>query len=337
MRGATVAIGVSLGLGVVAGTGYARAEDRASVVLSYDASRAETNCPDEASFRNLVAARLGYDPFTTQALDRVDIEIVRSASQLRGRASVQRAGTKGGGDREIVGRHDECEALAAALATTVAIALDPVRAMGPTLAPPVLPPPPPVATPTEPSAPPPPVVVRDTRPALPPSVRKESIRLFGSAAGVASVGAAPSITLGGEVGFGLGVRAFSLELTGRAEAMPGAAQVPSGDRIEVTILSTALVPCSHFGGVAVCAFGRVGTFQGYATDVATPSLHTSVFASAGARSGYTLALSSVFALQGEIEVGFPLVRTALAIDGASVWTAPPVIGGVSLGAVVRFL
>jgi hypothetical protein len=338
MRGSTAA--VMAGLAVWLGEVEARAapDGPVSIALGYDTSHAETSCPDEASFRNLVAARLGYDPFAPQAPDRVDIEIIKNGNQLRGHASVQHAGTSISGGREIIGQPHECEALAAALATTVAIALDPVRAMSPTEALPPLPPailrspPPPVTsvpTPQSEAAP-----VRETPRASPPPA--ERLKLFGTAAGVASVAAAPSVTLGGEVGVGLSIRAFSLELMGRAEATPGATRVPSGDELEVTIFSAAVVPCANLSGFHACAFGRIGALQGYAPDVTVPTIQTSVFASAGVRAGYTVDLTRILSLRGDLEVGFPIVRTSLQIDGAPVWNASPVVGALSLGVVVRF-
>jgi hypothetical protein len=339
MRGAPATVVASLALSVLATVGPARADERASVRLGYDASRADAGCPDESSFRNLVAARLGYDPFIGPALDRVDIEIVRSGAQLRGHASILRAGTKVSGGREIVGLPGECEAVTAALATTVAIALDPVHAMAPAAALPPLSPPPTAVPPAPPAVAPitlismPQPMVLHEPPAPPP---REPIRLYGTAAAVASVAAAPSVTLGGEIGVGFGVRAFSLELMGRVEGMPGAARVPSGDRLEVTLITAAIVPCAHLGGFNACAFGRLGALQGYAPDVATPTLQTSVFASAGVRSGYTFELSRVIGIRGELEAGFPLVRTLLGVNNTPVWTASPVIGALSVGAVVRF-
>src|ERR1700722_15263362 len=89
----------------------ARADERPSVVLHYNVARADASCPDEASFRNLVAARLGYEPFATGAPDRVDVEIARSGAGLRGRASVERRDGRTPGAREISGRPHECEAL----------------------------------------------------------------------------------------------------------------------------------------------------------------------------------------------------------------------------------
>jgi hypothetical protein len=340
MRGSTTAVFTSLALGVLAVEGGALAQDRVRVGLGYDVARAEADCPDEASFRNLVAARLGYDPFADGADDRVDVEIVAGGRQLRGRAAVLRGGQKATGGREIVGLPRECEALAAALATTVAIALDPVHALGAARPVPAVPSPDPTTPPPIPlTAPPNPSPPRAVEYAPAPAhlTSADRVRLFGSASGVASIATAPSVTLGGEVGVGLSVRAFSLEMMGRVETTPGAARVSSGDRLEVTILSATILPCANLGGFRACAFGRFGALQGYAPDVTTPTLQTSAFASLGARTGYTLDLTRIFGVRGEIEAGFPLVRTSLAINQAPIWTAPPVVGAFSLGAVVCFL
>ena len=139
------------------------------------------------------------------------------------------------------------------------------------------------------------------------------------------------------MGFGLRVRAFSLEVGGRAEAMTGPVRVGSGDRLQASILSGALWPCVHLGSFSGCASVRVGAFQGYAPDVAQPSLGTSIFASVGARFGYSIALSRVLALRPTIEGALPLARTSLLIDRTAVWTAPPVTAGAGLALVLIFL
>ena len=152
-------------------------------------------------------------------------------------------------------------------------------------------------------------------------------------AGSAAVGPAP--TLGPELGVAIRTKSVSIEMSGRVETTFGETRASSGDTLEATVIAGALLPCAHFGALSGCGFGRIGAFQGRAPDVASPSLHTSMFAAVGLRAAYTLDLGSVFALRGALEAGLPLVRTSLLVDGSSVWTAPPVFAGVSLAALVK--
>ena len=88
-------------------------------------SRAEARLlPDEASFHNLVAARLGYNPFVADSADVVQVELARDRGRLRGRAEVTRSSRPPSSARELEGEPNQCEALGAELATTLAIILE---------------------------------------------------------------------------------------------------------------------------------------------------------------------------------------------------------------------
>ena len=62
----------------------ARAEnDRETARLVYVVAANASGCPDEESFRNLVTARLGYDPFEPDGKHAAAVEITREAGRLR--------------------------------------------------------------------------------------------------------------------------------------------------------------------------------------------------------------------------------------------------------------
>ncbi len=339
---------------------FARAENvRETARLAYSVAGNAAGCPDEESFRNLVTARLGYDPFEPDGKHVAVVEITREAGRLRVQARVTRQGQREPGVRELTGGLGQCEALTSALATAVAIALDPVRGMqGPAA---VVPPP---QAPSPPQAPPPqalppavapplveeasparPIVAstppaRSSAPPLPPPLPSPPpsyrVSFFAAAGGLVSVAAAPTVTLGGELGAGLRVRAFSLEAALRAETTPGSSLLSSGERVDVTLITAGLFPCGHLGGWFGCALFRGGAVQGRALDVLAPLRKTSPFAAAGLRAGYALQIAGPVAVRAAIEAALPLTRTALIIDHFPVWTAPMVSGGVDLGVLVAF-
>jgi hypothetical protein len=305
---------------------------RVAARLSYAVN--EPGCPDETSFRHLVTARLGYDPFDATATIRVSVEITKQRGRLHGHAEVVR-GEGAPGNRDLTGELDRCEPLTTAIATTVAIALDPGQSAAT--------PEPPIALPT-PQPPPATLVVvreRDAAPTPPsapaPRPEAEHVSLFGIAGGVASAALGPAPTFGPEIGFMLRTGALSLEGSARVETTFGDVRAAGGDRLEATIFSGAIVPCAHLAAVAGCLFGRVGAFQGRAPDVADPTLRTAAFAAVGLRGAYTLRISSSFGVRGALETGLPLVRTSLGIEGKDVWTAPPVFAGASLALLAKFL
>jgi hypothetical protein len=158
------------------------------------------------------------------------------------------------------------------------------------------------------------------------------VTFFGAAEAIASFGLAPGPAVGGQVGVGLRRGAASLEASGRIETTTQPVQVDSGDRIEATVFSGFLAPCAALGPWLGCLTGRVGAFQGRAPDVVNPSLGTSAFGAVGARAGYVLYVTRVVAFRALGFVELPVVRTALVIDRATVWTAPPLMGGLMLGA-----
>jgi hypothetical protein len=100
--------------------------------LTYSAApRLLSRCPDADSFRNQVAARLGYQAFTDDGLHAVTVSLSDSRTGVKAHAEVLRQGQTVPGVRELEGSVEKCEALIAALATAVAISLDPVRSMAP--------------------------------------------------------------------------------------------------------------------------------------------------------------------------------------------------------------
>jgi hypothetical protein len=306
------------------GSARASAEELETARLTY---RAPANsCPDEESFRHQVAGKLGYEAFTEDGKHRASVIVRLERGRIRGRAEVTRRGQSAPGVRELDGEQGQCEALVAALATAVAIALDPVRGMQPAAPPPA----PPASAPQI-------VVVRE-EPAPPPEEKKEEApapraHVFGVADGVVSLGLAPAPAAGGQVGVGLAWQTLSIEATGRIEATTGPEPVDSGDRIEATVYSALLSPCAALDAWALCITGRVGAFQARAPDVLNPNLGTSLFGAVGARAGYVLRLGQVVSLRALAFVELPLVRTSLLINQVTVWTAPPVLGGLAVGAV----
>jgi hypothetical protein len=138
--------------------------------------------------------------------------------------------------------------------------------------------------------------------------------------------------LGVQVGAGVRWRFVSLEAAARIETTVAPASVDSGDRIEASLYSGVLAPCGFVGPWTACVTARVGALQGRALDVVDPNLGTSTFAALGAQAGYVLELGSVVSLRARALLELPLVRTTLRIDRVPAWTAPPIAGGLALGA-----
>jgi hypothetical protein len=328
MRLPRASFALAAGLLIIARRADAEPEERSRVRLSYVVH--DSGCPDETTFRDLVSARLGYDPFVASAAALVVVEIGSKAGRLEGRAEVQQSSLPSA-TRSLSASPRECEPLATALATAVAIALDATthrardeQALSPTRAAAL-----PVSSIDTPEPEP---------PAAPRSREAEDAqRTFwlGSLGGSAATAVGPGPMLGLEAGLSARRRALSLEVSARAESTVGVARGTVGDRLEANVFAGTLSPCAHFGAFAGCVFARLGVFQGRAPDVTNPKVDSLLYAAVGFRAAYAIPLGRAFWLRWALEGGAPLVRTTLTIDGTAAWVAPPVFAGASVAVVAN--
>lgn len=311
----------------------AHAGEPMAASLTYTVEDPTGTCASETEFRRKVAARLGYDPFDARASwlfrIRVDGRGKRPHAEI-----VTEHGGQPTGKREL--DDATCAALSETLASTVAIAIDPVGAS---------PAPPPFeARPAEeprPTLPPPspsaslPAPSRATPREAPPADRARVVPLV-YLDGTASAGRTAGIALGGRGGIGFRYRGVSLAGEARGEATPDAVKLTALDSAYWSVFTGAFVACGHKSVFEVCGVGALGSLQAKARDVARPSLKGTLFASLGARVGVQIPLSSDVALRGNVEFGIPLVRTTFFIDHQPAWTAPAVNGTLAIGAEVKF-
>jgi hypothetical protein len=151
--------------------------------------------------------------------------------------------------------------------------------------------------------------------------------------------AAPTVTLGGELGAGLRYKAFSIELTGRAETTP--TSVPEGSptsyRLGATILTGGVAPCVDVRAWSACAVVRAGAFQGYSPAVTQGSPPSEPFVSAGARVGYSIALPRDLAIRPTVELAIPIVKTEPDVNDTPVWKPSALFFGAGVALLVNFL
>src|SRR5262245_13665586 len=81
---------------------------RASIRLSYDRDARATSCPDERQMRDLVAARLGYDPFTQAAEQSIAISIRREGGGLRADVEIRDRDGQVTGSRRLDSTRSDC-------------------------------------------------------------------------------------------------------------------------------------------------------------------------------------------------------------------------------------
>lgn len=313
----------------------ASAEDRALVRLEWTSELSEP-CPDEASFRELVVARLGWEPFASDAVRVMVVRFERVGRHgARVRVTLRAASDEVIGQRQIDGRVAACGELAESSALAVAAAIDPLGNLRPT---PVEaqepeqiesePTPPPEASSApvdvsvdapEPEAPPPPLHVElsidaTMRAWLAPNPA------FGARSRLTLRGDLWSVHLGGS--FGTTVDDFVNELE---------------DRVGASSLCGLVGGCGRLDIGLACASVLVGAYQSFAANVARPSTKSSLYAEAQLELGVEWLFTDFFGLRVSGIVAIPITRIELAIDEMPIYMMPPASAGLQVGVFARFL
>jgi hypothetical protein len=315
--------------------------DHVAATLTY---RAASSCPSETRFRELVTVRLGYDPFGARSPDaRVEVELVAQSGEIRGQLVLaQDAKLK---ERTLIG--PRCESVAEALATTLALALDPLSAMRPPArsellgidaplvpaqeaAPAVSPPLVPASELV--SAPSPPGLDRlppASQPLPPVPPRRES-ELAGAAYACATEGVVPGVALGGGIAGAFSRRHLFVLSDLRLVQTPG--EVTSGGyHLRALALSAGLATCARFGSFVLCGMGRAGQLWSRAEEVRDPRTERRRVASLGVAAAFLIRVAPRWRLALGLEMSSPLTETRLRLAQDDAWQAPPVALAVAVG------
>lgn len=316
--------------------------------LVYTRARGTERCPDQAALRAAVASRLGYDPFRDQADRAIVARVQRASKKLEGSVEMRDGHGVVAGARRLSAELEDCDELVAAMALAISIAIDPRSALRPPSpsaplppsAPPSLPPPtapPPPAEPA-PSVPAPgegSVPIAMPLPAALPRSSAEPWRARVRLGALATLGTLPRVTLGIALDAGFRRRWFSL--TGGLEIdLPAARAADAGGSVSAWAITGRLTPCAHLGPAALCALAAAGGVRGSGAGVRHPRAETTPLVSLGARAALELPIAGVLGVAPYVELGVPVTRTVLRLEGADVWTAPPISGAIGAALVAHF-
>jgi hypothetical protein len=290
---------------------------RPRVVLRYERSgTAAETCPDEATFRGLVAARLGYEPFVEESALALRVELQPQGGVIAGSLELTELGAARG-ERAMTSAPKDCYELAASLALAAAVAVDPegvsaqTTASQPETTPPSEQPPPP------PSQPPP-----ATSPPTAPPQAETPMGVFLDAGALVSVGMQPGPAAGARLGGGLGGLS-----DGWSVHLEVAAFLPSERRREYGAVSShalygSLLPCVHPGSARItldlCAALSLGALFSDAQGVTRSQPVTDRYTTVGARAGLSLMVSDSVGFALDAEVPVALTRVHLLVDDAGV-------------------
>lgn len=163
----------------------AEAQERSAITLAWVRGAGAETCPSNRELQGRVGERLGYDPFVMDA--PVSLEAVVERAEDEWSAHVYKRGPAGEllGERSLVNRATDCEALADAIVLALALAIDPDAALRPR---PEAPSDPPAASeeeavPADPAPDPP----ADSPPPAPARPRDRARLAFGAAVARAQV------------------------------------------------------------------------------------------------------------------------------------------------------
>lgn len=302
----------------------AEAAGREPTGLVYRAEDSRSLCPDEASFRALVTARMGRDPFSSTTdpnLGTMKVTVSQRGTRLLGRVAKHEPPMI----REVAGTSGECEVVVEALASIAAMALDPEAVLRPS--PPALPslPPPPPGTTPDPREPP-----MRTPAVVPAQPSASPIRFHGGAAFATSLGLLPAPSLGAEVAAGVRTERIGFLALGRAETQT-AATASRGVEVEASFLGGGALACGHVRWGFGCLVALGGVLNGRAPQAEVSRLGANAVVLTGARVGLELPLGGGLAMVPHVGVWIPVVRTTLSFADAPVWTAPPIAGTLGVG------
>jgi hypothetical protein len=324
------------------------APEHARVTLTYELQEAPASCPDEATFRGLVSARLGYDPFVTAGALALTVDFRRRGNEAVGRLNLTGENREKRGERTLRAGADDCFELATSMALIAAVAVDPdavkahAQSESSTATPETSPPPPapPKVEPKPVDRSPPPVHA----PLPPPAVVDQFERGVRVELGaVLPVGIVPAPRGGIRAGATADIGAWSIGAEG-AFLFPSSRDSAYGE-ISAYVLSASLVACAHPVAseswlLSFCAVGSVGALRSTAARVTRPVAATDLFATTGPRIAAVVMLSRAVGLGAHAEMPVTLSRVHLHIDDGGqrreVWAQSPVgfLGGLSL--VARF-
>ncbi len=327
-----------------------QAEERAQLA-SYQRAQEAVACPDEASFREAVRARLGREPFDSEASRTVAVSVRRRAGWFALDLSID------GAARSVRARR--CEDAVRAASLTVAIALDPELALGVARRapegraaalepPPAMPPgfresPENVLAITDPERAPS-VVLWDARWRAPSPVALSETELsfamgarVGLAPGLGESLARPSFSL--SVGLRRGLWLFALE---SSADLPGRASDPARRAfIDGTIWTASASVCRFADGMIApffCARATGGALAAWSSGYVVDGAALLPLALAGARAGVDFGLSRRWALRLALDGDLAIARPALVVDGADapgealVFRSPIAAAGLWIGA-----
>ena len=304
------------------------------VHLDYDRQAGAAACPDDATIRAGVRSRLGYDPFSDQANDRMRVTLRESGHVLEARIELTDAQGNLRAERRLISHSRDCAELASSVELAMAIAIDPlVTAPAPTEEKPL-----PDGAPTKEMR-----QVPDrgtsaeatTTPAATGSSPSRPLLKRVEAGIIGAFGWLPAANLGLRASVGLQGELLSLNIEARAD-LPASKSLRVGEA-SAWLLAGSLVPCVHARAASACALATLGAMHvAGGGGLENPRHATLPYLALGVRAAALLPLTPAVSLAVHGDLTTPVTETRLTVGSEVVWSSPTVAIALGLGVAYRF-
>jgi hypothetical protein len=304
------------------------------VALDYQLTPDASGCPDAETFQGKVSRQLGRDPFRAVADRRVAVRIIWRDRVFAGAIHWSDKTGRWVGDRLLSSPRQDCEAIAAELAFSVAVQIQLLDTLAPPAPEPPQRPPPPPQVPSRPPdrvAPSPKEVVSSPAPVRPRPARRLQL----------SLGLGPSLALRllpqpaalGRIFMSGRIARFSLEIALDA-ALPSEQREVDGSGFSLDRFGAGAAACGQGHVFAACVTTTLGLLRARGFGVDAPASPSGLFSQVGARLAATRGLGRSYFVSGRIDAVVMLSSWTVTLNDTAAWTTPRVgaLVGLDLGA-----
>jgi hypothetical protein len=300
-------------------------------------------CPDVAEFKAAVVARLGYDPFSESAPNRVLVRIEARGNAMDGHTEWRDPSGKWAGDQTFSAGRADCPRLLRAMEFALAIQIQllaraaPAPGVSEKTAVPAEASPAPEAS-SAPSAEPTPAAPPEQAPI--PEVTAVAPVPAGKARPVFAMGAGPALGLGmapGPIGlarlFGTVSWQHLLVEAAAAASVPRTARRSDGAGFSQQHLLVSAAVCATGTRWSACLLAAAGRVRMQGENIERPTSASAPLAESGIRVGVVQPLGSRAFLGAHADGSAHLIRWTGSLDNVPVWTAPrfSLVLGVDVG------
>jgi len=314
-----------------------------AVKLDYQAG---PDCPGVDQFAAGVQSRLGYDPFSESASEKVLVLITSHGDVLNGRVEWRDRHGDWAGEQGFPGGGTDCRRLVHAMGFALAVQIQILAATRLELDDGALPlPSPPARTPAPVEAPP--SAVASTVPPPPPPVAAPSVAAPSVTASPATAGSGPLFAVGAGGGAALGMssvptwsgRVFgsmgwthlSVELAA-ALSVPDTTRRADGAGYTQQFLFLAAAGCAALVRWSACLLSNVGQVRLNGEDIDRPTSANVPLFEVGLRAGTRQPLGRHVFWQAHLDGLANLNRWTATLDRVAVWTAPRFVASLGVEA-----